>query len=608
MRRIALLGALAASSAAPACGGPQLVEHPPPAVKLWLPVTLEAHRPHEGDPRAVHVRVWADAGVRALPHWKDDITDQIDYATQLLTPLLGVRIQVDDIKDWDRTGDPHAALAALAAADPGKDVMWVIGYVAPADTASTAMSELGDAQPLGHHVVVRAWAETPETAALAGKLPDVKDAQRAEFLGAHRRHKQTVVLVHELAATLGAIAETDATWIQHLAYSAKQATFSDRNRELMQLAMDARLAETAPDAIAHALLDGIDKAEWGGWVPAQHDEVVAILRNIADSTKAGRTAADVPPAAYEQFDRIRQMSKRKETAVEARAELDNLLTAYPANATMHQLKCELLLESPGPKDPAARAACARVSELAPGDPNVHFAVGEALLKAGDVGAARAELVIAAAKIANLDKGVPDAWRRLVGIYVGLGALTWTEEALEQGKLAGDPAAAVIAQTRARNGLPRGAKFVKPEDENALVEAVREARNLINANKHGEAERMLAAADKKWPGAPGVLAERCELALRGGAVDAARVACDRALRGDPDASWALYLSGVIALKDTSPAGAKTGIDRLKHAIAVDPDLGQAWRALGQAYARTNDKAARQELATAYAAKFGQALPP
>ena len=100
----------------------------------------------------------------------------------------------------------------------------MIGYVAPADTASTVMSELGDAQPLGHHVVVRTWADKPETDALAGRLPDLKDTVRGEVIGAHRRHKQTVVLLHMLATTLGAIGEADGASIQHVSYSPRQST------------------------------------------------------------------------------------------------------------------------------------------------------------------------------------------------------------------------------------------------------------------------------------------------------------------------------------------------------------------------------------------------
>jgi predicted Zn-dependent protease len=58
----------------------------------------------------------------------------------------------------------------------------------------------------------------------------------------------------------------------------------------------------------------------------------------------------------------------------------------------------------------------------------------------------------------------------------------------------------------------------------------------------------------------------------------------------------------------PGTTSAGIDKLKAAIAVDPDLGQAWRTLGKAYARAGNKAALDQLATAYASKFGQTLPP
>ena len=128
MRR-ALLVALAA------CGGSQVStttttsEHPTADVTKLLPATLEATQPKTGDPRSVHVRVWADAGVRAMPHWKDDIADEIDYANQLMTPLVGVKFVVDATKDWDRKGvDFHDAAKQLATVDDGNDVTWAIGF------------------------------------------------------------------------------------------------------------------------------------------------------------------------------------------------------------------------------------------------------------------------------------------------------------------------------------------------------------------------------------------------------------------------------------------------------------------------------------------------
>jgi tetratricopeptide (TPR) repeat protein len=97
-------------------------------------------------------------------------------------------------------------------------------------------------------------------------------------------------------------------------------------------------------------------------------------------------------------------------------------------------------------------------------------------------------------------------------------------------------------------------------------------------------------------------------MREGYFSGAQAACNRALALDHDESWALYLSGVLALRNTSAAGTKAGIAKLKRAITVDPDLGQAWRALGKAYERAKDQAALDQLGKDYAAKFGAALPP
>ena len=94
---------LVAALVASACGG-KLSDHPAASVTKFLPATLETVRPREGDPRTAKVRIYVDPGIRALPHWKEDITDQIDYANQLLQPMLGVRLVVEAVNDWARRG------------------------------------------------------------------------------------------------------------------------------------------------------------------------------------------------------------------------------------------------------------------------------------------------------------------------------------------------------------------------------------------------------------------------------------------------------------------------------------------------------------------------
>ena len=96
------------------------------------------------------------------------------------------------------------------------------------------------------------------------------------------------------------------------------------------------------------------------------------------------------------------------------------------------------------------------------------------------------------------------------------------------------------------------------------------------------------------------------AAREKVLDEARELCDEHLAHSKNSIAALYLSGILALRDTS--GTKAGIDKLKKAIEVDPELGQAWRALAKAYrTRTKDQAAIDQLAKDYQARFGQPLP-
>src|SRR5688572_16609697 len=104
-----------------ACSSPQLKAHVTELSKL-VPATLEAERPREGDPRTVKLRVWVDAGVRANPRWRDEINEQVDYASQLLTPLLGARLTIETTKEWNREGDPRQALQMLTELDKGDDV------------------------------------------------------------------------------------------------------------------------------------------------------------------------------------------------------------------------------------------------------------------------------------------------------------------------------------------------------------------------------------------------------------------------------------------------------------------------------------------------------
>ena len=84
-----------------------------------------------------------------------------------------------------------------------------------------------------------------------------------------------------------------------------------------------------------------------------------------------------------------------------------------------------------------------------------------------------------------------------GEGVAVVLLKRAEDAIAKAKLEKDPIAGEIKVTRTRYGIPRSTK-VKPDEEAALVEAVKGANAQMNASKYGEAEKTLAAADKTLP--------------------------------------------------------------------------------------------------------------
>ena len=636
MRNVALVSIVAASLLAASCGGglatSASAEHAL-AIADSLPSPWDIKTPARGELKVAKVRLWVDATARSENGWKDHFTDELDYANQALAPLIGLRLDVTEVKEWNRVGDFGSAVAELGRQDAGAmnkpgettgDVDWVIGLIGPdnAGGANTqphsAVSELQNSQTMGRLLVVRAYDAPIEAAALRARtgISGINESGTAatdlsEYFGAHRRHKQAVLILHALARTLSAIDETDPTWIQHQEYSTTQNTFSERNRELLRIALTGKFAHDPAGTTANSLLTAIEKNQWGGWVAGDREDVVSTLHNIIVQSKKGEAAADVPASTFEQFDRARKAAAAQNWPV-AHNELDPLLAAYPADGTLHMLACAIDIGEHGPTSPVS-AICARSIELAPGDPKPYVLIANAWVLKHDVKQVRASLQAAAALIPSLKVGGPVAWLAVATVYQSIGVLTWTEEALSHAgvplaatakdQVPGANIAAWAQQLRVRYGLAASMK-VAPGEEGELLDASKQALDQVYANKFGEASRTISSGLKRWPNAPGLLAARCDLALRQNQNDAARRDCEAAIHRDDHDSWAHYLLGIIDL--ARPGAEKQGIAHLRHAIADDPDLGQAWRSLGKALERSKDQTGLTKVRDDYQARFGHAL--
>ncbi|MBK9032453.1 MAG: hypothetical protein IPL61_14280 [Myxococcales bacterium] len=576
-----------------------------------LPAHLEVATPVPGTSRTASVRVWVDDDFRSQNvRWRAQIEEQLDEANQLLAPAVGIRLVAKDMQPWPaRSADRPLGevLAALEAKDPGDDVDWVIGYASSLTLVEGSFEQLGMARPLGRHLVVRGYADVVERAGFERAFPDTTAEERERVHQARRRHKQTVVLLHELAHTLGAPHESDPVWLLATVYSPEMATLSEPCRAIMQLGLETWLVPRASfdvRALAARLNGYFETNPWGGWIADDKGALQAELRVMLESGGGG-PAAQLGGEALEQLTRARRLAQAGKLA-DALAELEALSAAYPATGDVRQAICEVRIGKDGAAAEATAKACARVLEVAPDDPRPLFAMAGGFLAANDRAAALRYL----AQVDGLAGERVDVWLTLAQIYMSQGLVTLAERAADRAEAvtagAADEVRVWASRTRGRYGLPPGGApgGIALADEGDYVNAVRELLAAIYADKFAVAKQQAAAAGKRWKGAPGLLAARCDLALRQQQLGAARALCDQAIAAWSGAAWALYLRGVLLV---GAGKVQPAIASLRAAIAAEPELAQAYRTLAKALDRAGDAVGRAELAAAYAQRFGAKLP-
>ncbi|MEO7735175.1 MAG: hypothetical protein ABIY55_29745, partial [Kofleriaceae bacterium] len=579
-----------------------------------FPAQLAALHTQPGPVRTAKIRVWADDEYRAQNlRWQHGFDEQLDYANQVLIPLIGVKVE-PEYRDWSHHATPggalEAELAVLADHDPGDDVVWVVALTSSLTLVAGSFEELGVARLGERHLVVRGHADLEERKAFERAFPDLPAEERAQVLEARRRHKTTAVLLHEMAHSLGALHETEADWLMNPIYSHRAASISDRNRDLMLISIDERLKPTRErDArtAARRLLAALDP-EWSGWPSADRERLMAILRDRVGTQTSVGVVGDVPAPILDAFHHAEQLLASGDHAG-AHATLEPLLAAYPAHTALRMLDCRIELARGGAKDAKAVATCERAAALST-QVEPAISVAAVRLAAGDPAGARQTLVAAETRTASLPpEQALAAWLTLADAYKQMGAVTWAERAIAKAGVKPGADHGIVAwatMTRVRYGVPRDAARYKlaPDDDATAINAVRSVVALVNASKFAEAAKAVGVAEKRWPALPGLLAARCDLELRRGAPGVARALCSRA-SAHGGSSWALYLSGIIELQ--SEGGTTGGIARLREAIELDPELSQAWRALGKALDRTHATAQLEQVRQDYKARFGSPMP-
>ena len=513
--------------------------------------------PATGPLRTVRLRVYADRDYRGMVvRWQVKFRAQIDRVNRVVQPVFNVRFEIESLKQWDQS---HAGTALepivgeLEALDPGTATEWVIGLVTPFRGVAISIHQIANARLLARHFVMRGMDDEQEARALDQHYQLLSPEERERVYGERKAHKEIVIFLHEWAHTMGVIHSEDHSLIMNPHYDPRQTGFTDREKQILSLVIDRRLAkptELYPESAD--LLALLEKSKADGAIASDReiDGLLDLLRRRAHgkgttasaSASNGAGAADLPSMNIPQ------------------ADADTFNKAVNAINANHAEEAWTLL---------------------------------------------------APLVKRFHTGKTDAktWLRIAQVLHRIGALTEAEAAIaradrkqtETQKLADD-----IETTRRRVALPRDATTVgiSPDKEPAYVSSFWTATEVVASQKTANARTHLTGLSATYPEAPGVDVLFCELELRAQKPVPAAKRCAAGVAKFDEAARAHFLLGVMAINDRRESAAEK---HLRQAILLDPAEPAGWRELLRLYRNTRAKARIAELSAKYNALFSKPIP-
>jgi hypothetical protein len=304
------------------------------------------------------------------------VAELFDDANRVLEPSLGLRLEVDHIQPWASEADDDlgTALAALRRDDDGGDVDLVVGLIGALPMQTDSFHQLGMAELLGKHLVMRASSRLGEHEVLEQSFGELSADDRARIEGQRKRHRALAVFLHELGHTLGALHENDERSLMHPSYSPKMSGFGGGAVALMRIALDG--ADTRAVAIGQLAL--LRSATGADWVASERDAQMGRLEAVTASPSAdagvaaaGSAAPIEVPIELRGQDRDRYVRAVQElragVVAVSLADARPLFTAYPGVYAVQDLRCQLAMLRWLDRD-ALKAECAALSRLSDAGP------------------------------------------------------------------------------------------------------------------------------------------------------------------------------------------------------------------------------------------------
>lgn len=322
--------------------------------------------------RTMRVRVYATEGYAAQTlDWQRQVRDVFDDANGVLGPAVGVRLEPEGFASWDARESEtqlRAAIAGLMAHDAGTDVDWVCGFIAGTPLVTESFHDIGMANELGRHLVVRA-RNVEEEAQVDKAFTLLDEDARAKLVKARRRHRAMALVLHEIGHTLGAMHDTDETSVMFPRYGARETGYREEDISLMKVAL-AHRGEPSRAPMAKEMLAVIGESDDARWVPQERDELVATLRSWTAAPPAAASSAAPPPdpalAALSDDDRASYTqalaSLKAGDAAAAYSRARALFPKYPAVSPVQDLRCKIAMQSGAAFD-VVRAECDPIMKL-----------------------------------------------------------------------------------------------------------------------------------------------------------------------------------------------------------------------------------------------------
>jgi hypothetical protein len=274
----------------------------------------------------------------------------IEDANGVLSATFGAHLDVDATRPWsfDADDDLPRALDSLRRDDAGDDVDVVIGLVGALPRPTDSLHEVGYAEVLGKHIVVRAASRFGEQDIVDRQLSELSSDERDQLVRARKRHRALAVLLHELGHVLGALHEASPTSLMHPSYGPTMNAYGPGAVALMRIAIDTEDRRAVPGA----QLDYLRGANTDDWAPGEREKAMANLQargappvGNGDAGSPIIAPANNAPPELEAGDRERFAQAfemfRAGAVAPAYETAKSLFTTYPKSVSVQDLRCQL---------------------------------------------------------------------------------------------------------------------------------------------------------------------------------------------------------------------------------------------------------------------------